>query len=149
MSHNLCAICLSNIEDNDESYTLNCNHSFHTKCIIEWFRISSKGNCPCCMDSGNQDLFNSYGYGYTNDFISHRYNLIKKNNKIKNNAKYITRLEKDLKALKHALKEIKNDKNYKILKKKEILIENKIHRKSISISKNKIKVISRVPHLII
>ena len=148
MSDNVCAICLSNIDENDESYTLNCNHSFHTKCIIEWFRVSSKGNCPCCMDVGNEDLFNCYGY--TNDYISHRYYLIKKNKKIKNkDIKYISQLENDLKNLKSKQKEIKNDKYYKIIQKKDKLIDNKIFRKSITIRKNKIKVLSKYPHLII
>ena len=34
-STNLCAICLSDLDNNE--YTLECNHTFHTKCIVEWF----------------------------------------------------------------------------------------------------------------
>ena len=32
----LCVICLSQLGEDD--YTLDCNHKYHTKCIVEWFR---------------------------------------------------------------------------------------------------------------
>ena len=46
----LCSICL--LELNNETHTLECNHSYHMKCIMKWFRYeSSSGNCPLCNDN--------------------------------------------------------------------------------------------------
>ena len=39
-----CTICLDVLNTN--KYTLICNHSFHTKCITEWFEKSR--TCPMC-----------------------------------------------------------------------------------------------------
>ena len=46
----MCSICL---EDNDlQLYTLpECNHTFHTNCILAWFRKGKKA-CPLCKDEG-------------------------------------------------------------------------------------------------
>ena len=30
-------------------YNLECNHKFHTDCIIKWFRLNND-NCPLCND---------------------------------------------------------------------------------------------------
>jgi hypothetical protein len=43
---NICAICLSSEESNEEWTKLNCFHTYHTKCISEW--ILTKPNCPEC-----------------------------------------------------------------------------------------------------
>lgn len=57
MSDNSCLICLQEYSDNDETYTLEkCNHRFHTKCIINWFRMSSR--CPCCRDN-NYEIYSN------------------------------------------------------------------------------------------
>ena len=42
-----CPICLENISDN--SYTLECNHKYHTECIVKWFR-NNNNTCPLCKD---------------------------------------------------------------------------------------------------
>ena len=56
-SHELCAICHENIDLNDGSiYTLpECNHSYHTNCIMTWFRMG-KNTCPLCNKVQNGDL---------------------------------------------------------------------------------------------
>jgi len=34
---NKCCICLEKIDkDKTNTYTLHCNHTFHTNCIIDW-----------------------------------------------------------------------------------------------------------------
>ena len=40
-----CAICLEGIEE-EEKYSLVCNHSFHKLCIRKWFE--QKRTCPYC-----------------------------------------------------------------------------------------------------
>ena len=43
-----CPICFEEINQ-DNSHILECNHKFHTNCIVKWFRNSHK-NCPLCND---------------------------------------------------------------------------------------------------
>jgi len=45
-STNDCSICYSNLADG-QSFDLDCNHTFHTKCIMDWFRQGNK-KCPLC-----------------------------------------------------------------------------------------------------
>lgn len=50
MCDNYCQICLE--ENNEPFYTLpECGHSFHTNCIVHWFR-SGYNNCPYCNNKG-------------------------------------------------------------------------------------------------
>ena len=50
MGEDTCSICLSSYEDDEDTYILEaCNHKFHTKCIINWFRHAQ--SCPCCRDN--------------------------------------------------------------------------------------------------
>ena len=53
---NICAICHENLES--ETYTLpECNHTFHTNCIMTWFRSPTGNNkCPLCNNSGVNKL---------------------------------------------------------------------------------------------
>ena len=55
----ICLICHENYE-NKKEYTLECNHKYHTDCIMKWFRMGNK-NCPLCNDQGNNINFNMYG----------------------------------------------------------------------------------------
>ena len=41
-----CSICLSDIYNNDILFTTDCNHSFHTSCILQWF--ANNHSCPIC-----------------------------------------------------------------------------------------------------
>lgn len=51
---NLCPICYDQIEGNS-GYTLEeCNHKFHTQCIVRWLR-SEHSNCPMCNGVVNQN----------------------------------------------------------------------------------------------
>ena len=46
----ICSICQGDLTS--DIYTLpECNHNFHTNCIIHWFR-AGKNNCPLCMNQG-------------------------------------------------------------------------------------------------
>ena len=52
----ICTICLENLNDDNSNkpvYTLDdCGHSFHTDCIMSWFR-SGKKTCPLCLNEGS------------------------------------------------------------------------------------------------
>jgi hypothetical protein len=41
-----CSICLNNFIMNDELYLLQCEHLFHKKCLLKWFK--KKQTCPIC-----------------------------------------------------------------------------------------------------
>ncbi|KAH7646864.1 ring finger [Cryptosporidium bovis] len=41
-----CAICLSNIGDDDLIRSLPCSHIYHYNCIDEWVKV--KSSCPLC-----------------------------------------------------------------------------------------------------
>eukprot|EP00804_Cyclotella_cryptica_P009885 CCRYP_014158-RA/>CCRYP_014158-RA protein AED:0.06 eAED:0.06 QI:165/1/1/1/0/0/2/222/260 len=46
-----CAICLEPYQENDSvSYSKyqNCNHAFHTKCILNWLKDECRNDCPYC-----------------------------------------------------------------------------------------------------
>ena len=50
----ICAICAKSM-DNEETYTLTeCGHTFHTECIINWFR-NCNIVCPFCNDIGHSE----------------------------------------------------------------------------------------------
>ena len=55
----ICAICYETL-DNESCYKLECGHSYHNKCIINWFR-TGKNNCPLCnsnkLDIDNMNYF--------------------------------------------------------------------------------------------
>ena len=47
---NNCSICLESISESTNRYRLpSCNHTFHTDCILNWFR-SGHSTCPLCRD---------------------------------------------------------------------------------------------------
>ena len=48
---NMCTICHEPMYI-EQTYTLpECKHSFHTSCIVTWFRSADSG-CPYCRDKG-------------------------------------------------------------------------------------------------
>jgi len=52
-NENICSICYEELENSDENpniYKLECNHVYHSSCIIKWFR-SGHNNCPLCNDT--------------------------------------------------------------------------------------------------
>jgi len=42
--YELCPICMEDCKG--KTCTLECGHTFHTKCIFQWFKKNN--NCPCC-----------------------------------------------------------------------------------------------------
>ena len=54
---NTCAICLCEMTDDENTYTIpECNHKFHTNCALQWYRQTEQTNCPLCRSNPN-DLF--------------------------------------------------------------------------------------------
>lgn len=60
----ICVIC-QDVLNKHQTYKLpECNHEFHTHCIVTWFRhhglsdIQEDGRCPCCGNNGINNLSN-------------------------------------------------------------------------------------------
>ena len=63
MSCSICSICLEELYQKENKYnvvTTSCNHSFHKKCLHNWFRNKKKqhngyGFCPNCRNYCYED----------------------------------------------------------------------------------------------
>ena len=44
----VCSICYDSLENN--IVEIECGHTYHTNCIVKWFRTGNK-NCPLCNDT--------------------------------------------------------------------------------------------------
>lgn len=54
----MCQICMEPMNDIAKVYKLSeCNHDFHTDCIVNWFRNDSQ-NCIACYPTINQPYLN-------------------------------------------------------------------------------------------
>ena len=132
MSENLCPICLSTIdEDNNDMYKLECNHFFHSKCIMDWFRAeNSNGKCPCCNDTPQSNTLSPLNntYYYDNNLIEQRCSAIRRYGNKKSAPKLLKAKVDKLKKLEKELKDINKEKKEFTNKNKEIFKEkNKLH----------------------
>ena len=64
-----CVICQEEIAYTNEPLHIlpECNHCFHTNCIISWFRTGHT-NCPCCGDKGANNKKDKRRYRNLFDF---------------------------------------------------------------------------------
>lgn len=46
-NNHICSICYDLFQETNPSTSLECNHTFHPKCIIDWFRQGNE-SCPLC-----------------------------------------------------------------------------------------------------
>ena len=155
MNEDVCPICLENL-NTKETYKLSCKHTFHTDCIMKWFR-SSSGNCPCCLDNptSGKKIYQPIFYGYWNiNFIESRCNVIKKYNQknpgnIQMDKKFekLKKYNKEISDLRKEKKEFLNKPEVKELKKKGKEIDRKVIKKDHQIKKLKINIVTRYPTL--
>ena len=48
-----CSICLDSLDNEEEVYTLNCEHKYHNDCITRW--LHTNPNCPLCREPVDAD----------------------------------------------------------------------------------------------
>lgn len=51
-----CTICSDTYKNGEYKRILNCNHSFHKKCIDKWFNSNTFMTCPICRTSNEPDI---------------------------------------------------------------------------------------------
>lgn len=103
----MCAICHETIS-RETSYTLpECSHSFHTNCLMTWFR-KGHDTCPLCQNHGiNADMQKPYLLKQT---ALEQYKTIRRKSRSKNCPKAIKTKIKSLKKAEERLKALKNQK---------------------------------------
>ena len=148
-ANDLCVICLSQLGEDD--YSLDCNHKYHTKCIIEWFR---KGNstCPLCNDNPLAGQQNEYYY-YGSPLINERCSLIRRKfgrNKhcpppLKRAIVKLRELEGNKKESEKILKDFKNDPIVKEYRDKGKQLSKEVYKHNSKIRNQKIKIVTMVP----
>ena len=109
---NLFPICYDQIQENNSYKLEECNHKFHTDCIIKWLR-TDHSNCPMCNGIANQ---NQRIYYRTDR--SYRFKLILNYSRRKNASKKVVNIVNKYKKI---------NKKY-IQAKKEFSLFNRIHK---------------------
>ena len=147
----ICSICNEELDlSGNNIYQLpECNHFFHTNCIITWFK-TGKNSCPLCNNNGinknniaslNNNILSSALSGYTWDYkkklleydykIMRRYSRKKEAPKeLKKQVKMLIKLENKFKQIKKEEREFLNsiptNLTVKQLKKKVFNLDEKI-----------------------
>ena len=154
MSNNLCPICLSNMNEGDNIYKIECGHTFHIECIMKWFR-SSKGQCPCCLDNPftqKHTTTNLYIGTWNRLYVTERCSALRRYSKKKESPDKLKEKFTKLKIKENELKDLRNQKSgitksneYRNLIKKRQNIDKKLYNKQNTILKMKAKIISDYP----
>ena len=152
----LCAICLSPLKEDTDIYQLECNHTFHTDCIMTWFRKSNNGTCPCCLDGPitNNFYYNYYDPWHTNFYIDERYKVLKKQSrkknqeKLKKNVHKISTKESELKQIKGDIRDIKKNEDYQRFVNDNRILYRKLNNKTNTIHRMKASIIAKYPTIL-
>jgi len=105
----LCSICLDEMINPEGLYKIeSCNHTFHTKCVLEMFINGINDFCPLCRTYITTNNNN-------HNFDNFKFNLIEKYSKKKNANKIVVNLFKKYNKYKTNLKILLKEKN-KIIK---------------------------------
>ena len=135
------------ISENNNIYKLDCNHFFHDKCIINWFRtVNSNGKCPCCNDTPQSNIPLEQVYYYDHNLIEQRCSAIRRYGKKKTAPQIIKKKIEKLQILENNLKEIFKEKKefrneYKEILKKSNKLEADLWRKKYQIKKQKYHIV--------
>jgi hypothetical protein len=142
----VCSICYEALSEKSIYEIKECNHIFHSDCLIQWFRSGNKSSCPNCRnDEGlivnttqrhNENLFKlkikfSNSVHAPREFVK----LVKKYEKLKIQLKLVEKnlndVDKERKNLDKNLSYKEYSENYDLLsKKKRILFKKRFKIRS-------------------
>ena len=155
MNLETCAICLSEMDDESKIHQIDCNHRFHTTCIVKWFRLGT-ASCPLCNSNPNQiDEFNTSIFSYgSRDYINERCKTIRRLTRRKDCPQELKREFDKLKKYELEYKEFAKTKQIYLktdeVKKMRKTVQqnnNKSWRKRSKVEKQKMKIVSLYPQL--
>ena len=129
-----CSICLNEFGEDEQYHTLDeCNHKFHTKCIINWFRTAS--TCPNCRDNTVDEI--NHIPAFT---LRERGKELRKISRKKDAPEALKKLVERLKKIETKIKELTKDQQEYRQKNKEILdTYNKLRQKKWNLHTRKYK----------
>jgi hypothetical protein len=158
LEKDICAICHENLEDNIAQIP-ECNHKFHSECVITWFRMG-KSKCPYCnTEFAHKKKSTPPRHIFRRNLICEEYKDIynysrrkNANPKIKKQVKKITDLNKSLITItKEFNKMIKSDKSYKeVMKYKRKYRDKKwrLKRKIYSLKRKVVSYVNIIPIIV-
>ena len=142
---NICAICHENLES--ETYTLpECNHTFHTNCIMTWFRSPTGNNkCPLCNNSGINKLSDLNNLHWSErQRAEQNYKKVRASSRRKDCPKHLKKMIEKLKVLEKKQKDrIKNFQEFKKSKQPDLTV-NEIYKKYSKFRQDKWKLYRRI-----
>ena len=119
----ICLICHDLLEGQN-CYTLpECKHTYHTACIVTWFRLENQRNCPYCGNKGDN---NSEKANKRRPFRGFRWGYSSNNRGIFQDIMAYSRRKNAPKALVKAVNELRDleQKLEKVKKEEDILNKN-------------------------
>ena len=141
----ICCICHENLES--ETYTLpECNHTFHTNCIMTWFRAPTGNNkCPLCNNSGINKLKDLDNLHWSEKQIAlNNYKKVRASSRRKDCPKHLKKMIEKLKNLEKKQKDrIAEFKEFKISKQPELTV-SEINKKFCKFRQDKWRLYRRI-----
>jgi hypothetical protein len=130
-----CPICFENVEE-DEYILPECNHKYHTNCIMTWFRTGQK-SCPMCRNNGINSGNNSsntssthinneltqYSWQYRKKLLNDDYVRMRRSSRKKDAPEHLKKKVKKLKKMELKYKQLSKEvQNFKKSKQSELTI---------------------------
>ena len=141
----ICCICHENLES--ETYTLpECNHTFHTNCIMTWFRAPSGSNkCPLCNNSGINKLKDLDNLHWSErQRAEENYKKVRASSRRKDCPKHLKKMIEKLKELEKKQKDrIAEFKEFKISKQPDLTV-SEINKKFCKFRQDKWRLYRRI-----
>ena len=97
MNDNECSICAGTMEG--DMTTLECRHTFHVGCIIQWFRFHNQ-SCPNCRSCESHER-------WSRKTPQQRVSMVRRR---KNNSKMVVRLLKKLDAVREQTSRLRHER---------------------------------------
>ena len=104
----ICLICHDDLNSCQKYSLPECNHEYHTDCIIQWFRTGNS-NCPYCNSKSENDCNDSECYYDRRKIIDSSYKMIKTFSKKEEAPKILKSKIKSIEKILDQIKDIKND----------------------------------------